>query len=221
MTNRKHEKKPLSKKVQSLNEQLQRRRGVRDLPKRFLIVCEDGKSAPSYFESLKVYLKLSATSVVVANSGGRTQPIQVVERAIELKENVASDESGTEPFEQVWCVIDGDYGSKITNARKKAKAIGIELAISTKCFEYWVLLHFAENDTATSDCDSLVSKLKKHLPTYQKGSCDFQEIVLNVDDACARAEKLRKPGIKRGDLPEDQNPCSEVYLLIKAIKGAS
>ena len=42
-------KKPLSKKVMALNEQLQRRRGVRDLAKRFLIVCEDDKSAPNYY----------------------------------------------------------------------------------------------------------------------------------------------------------------------------
>lgn len=211
-------KKPLSKKVGILLEQLQRRRGVRDLAKRFLIVCEDEKPAPHYFEALKKQFQLSAASIQVVGSGGNSQPIQVVERAIEIKESAANPESGTEPFDQVWCVIDGDYGHKINNARSKAKANGIELAISTKCFEYWILLHFEENDISTKNCNALVHTLRhKYLPQYEKGACDFHDIVKRVHDACRRAEKLRKPGIDRGDLPEIQNPCSEVYRLINAI----
>ncbi len=215
-------KRPLSKATVALLEQLQRRRGLRDLPKRFLIVCEDDKSAPNYFEALKKHFSLSAASIQVAGSGGNSQPIQVVARAVELKERAADPDSGTEPFDQVWCVIDGDYGEKINNARAKAKANAVELAISTKCFEYWVLLHFEENDTSTLDCDALVHSLrKKHLPQYEKGTCDFREIVKRVRDASKRAEKRRKPGIARRDRPEDQNPCSEVYRLVNAILDAS
>lgn len=222
MSKKKPQKKPLSKKVKTLLEQLQRRRGVRDLAKRVLIVCEDGKSAPNYFESLKKHLNLSAASIHIAGSGGRTQPIQVVARAIELRNRANGSASGTEPFDQAWCVIDGDYGDKINNARASANANQIRLAITTMCFEYWILLHFVDSDTATMDCDDLVSSLRHpHLPDYQKGNCDFQEIVKRVDDACARAERHRQPGIDRGELPENQNPCSEVYLLIKAIRDAS
>jgi hypothetical protein len=218
MSQRKKQKKPLSKKTIALNEQLRRRSGVRDLAKRFLIVCEDQKSAPNYFDARKKHLRLDATSVRVAGSGGRTQPIQVVERAVEIRDSAADADSGTEPSDEVWCVIDGDYGAKINNARAKAEANGVQLAISTKCFEYWVLLHFEESDTATNDCDTLVSALrKKHLSDYQKGSCDFTSIVEHVHDASKRAEKLRKPGIGRGDLPENQDPCTEVYKLINAI----
>ena len=110
------------------------------------------------------------------------------------------------------------YGTKINNARAKAKAKGLELAISTKCFEYWVLLHFERSATPTADCDKVVSSLrKKHLPQYEKGTCEFHEIVKRVHDARNRAEKLRKPGINQGLLPENQNPCTEVYRLINAI----
>lgn len=221
MSKGKQLKKPLSKKVAALLDQLQRRRGVRDLALRFLIVCEDGKFAPNYFEALKEHFKLTATSIKVAGSSGKTQPIQVVERAVELRDNSADPESGTLPFDQVWCVIDGDYGSKINNARAKARANRVELAISTKCFEYWVLLHFEENDTATVDCEAVVHALRKrHVPQYEKGTCDYHEIVPRVHDACRRAEKLRKPGISRGELPESQNPCSEVYKLVNEILKA-
>ena len=213
-------KKLLSKATTALLEQLQRRRGIRPLAKRFLIVCEDEKSARNYFNSLKEYFNLSATSVEVAGSGGRTQPLQVVERAVELKKSAAKGDSGTEPFGQVWCAIDGDYADKINNARSKAKANRVQLAISTMCFEYWILLHFEENDQSTLNCDDTVHALKKFIPRYEKGKYDFRSIVSRVREASARAEKLRKPGIARGDLPEVQNPCSEVYLLVNAILEA-
>ncbi len=215
-------KKPLSPKTAALLAQLERRRGVRNLQKRFLIVCEDEKSSRNYFEALKRHFNLSAGSIRVADSSGHTQPVQVVERAIDIKKNAASPNSGTLPFEQVWCVIDGDYGCKIANARHKADANGVELAISTMCFEYWVLLHFEENDKSTIDCDGVVRTLKrKHLPGYAKGSFDFSSIVVRVHDACKRAEQLRRRGIARGDdLPENQNPCSEAYKLVYAILGA-
>jgi len=222
MSKGKKTKKPISKKTQSLLNDLQRKRGVRELAKRFLIVCEDDKSAPNYFQSLKKHFNLSATSIVVAGSDGHTQPIQVVKRAIMLKDNSAKADGGTEPFDQVWCVIDGDYGSKIHNARASATANGIELAISTQCFEYWVLLHFEESATPAIDCDAVIHilKRKKYFPDYEKGKCDFNPIVVNVHEACKRAAKLRKPSLAARTLPEDQNPCSEVYKLVNAILDA-
>ena len=108
-------------------------------------------------------------------------------------------------------------GDKIANARFKARAANIELAVSTMCFEYWLLLHFEENDKSALDCECHIRLLKKHLPQYNKGTCDFLPIVKRVSEACNRAEKLRRPGLNRGDLPENQNPCSEVYLLIQAM----
>lgn len=118
-------------------------------------------------------------------------------------------------------MIDGDYGIKIHNARASATAKGIELAISTPCFEYWVLLHFEESAAPAIDCDAVIHTLKKkYLSVYDKGKCDFQEIVVNVREACKRAAKLRKPDLANGTLPEDQNPCSEVYKLVDAILGA-
>ena len=220
MSKPRHVKKPISTKTKSLLERLARQRGTRSLEKRFLIVCEDTKSACHYFEALKSYLNLDATSVRVAHSGGRTQPIQVVNEAIRLKEASAKEESGTEPFSQVWCVIDGDYGTKINNARASANAKEIQLAISNKCFEYWILLHFEESSSPTDDCAGVVSRLKKRIPNYDKGFSSYQAIVPDVDSACTRAEKLRKPGLARGENPEDQNPCTEVYLLVSAIRNS-
>jgi hypothetical protein len=209
--------KPLSKATMRLQEQLRRKREVRVIQKRFLIVCEDGKSAPKYFEALKKHECLTAASISVFGNGGKTQPIQVVQSAIERKKCAAIDNSGTEPFDHVWCVIDGDYGSAIKAARKEAKANGVHLAVSTMCFETWVLLHFEETPVSATNCDAVVRALKEnHCPKYSKGKCDFLEIVPHSRKASERARKLRQ----KSSLPEDQNPCSDVYLLIDAIFNA-
>ncbi len=224
MSKRNPGKKPISKATTSIIEQQKRKQGVRDLKKRFLIVCEDAKSAPNYFLALRRHFKLSATSVRVVGSDGNSQPIQVVNRAIQIKNQVEKAnkpkkqqdaESYIIKYDEVWCVIDGDYGNKITNARASAKANQVQLAVSTMCFEYWILLHFEENDTSTSNCDAIVSSLKakKYIPKYAKGTCDFHDVVPHVHAACKRAKKLRRPA----ENPEEQNPCSEVYKLINAI----
>ncbi len=197
MSKGKKPKKPLSPAANALLKDLQRRQGVKELAERFLIVCEDTNSAVDYFIALKKHLKLAATSVIVAHSGHRTQPIQVVQEAVARRKEAASPQSGTEPFDHVWCVIDGDYGDKIPPARTKAKAHGIKLAISTMCFEYWILLHFEGCDKSTLDCDGVIYNLRRrHLPDYEKGNCDYRRIVEDVDIARTRAERLRKPGIE-------------------------
>jgi hypothetical protein len=213
--------KPQSKAVQHLLNQLQRKRETRETAKRYLIVCEDDKSAPNYFEALKRFLNLSATCIKVVGSGGHSQPLQVVNEAIKRKNLSMSPESSTEPFETAWCVIDGDFGPKVKEARAVAgQSGGIKLAVSTMCFEYWILLHGKEIGTPTASCDETLKILKKeYLPNYSKGGFRFDEVVRSYREASQRAKKLRMAGIRRGSLAEDQNPCSEVYLLIEEVCG--
>jgi hypothetical protein len=208
--------KTRSKKWDSFIASVQRRRGVRELQTRFLVVCEDDVSAPNYFLALKKHENLTATSVEVVGSKHKSQPIQVVDRAIELMKLANHEDSGTEPFEQIWCVVDGEHSYKLNNARSRACANGVKLAVSTMCFEYWVLLHFDEHAKSALNCDAVVSTLKKHQPNYTKGGCDFTDIVPHARTASERAKRLRDRSVH----PENQNPCSEVYLLIDAILGS-
>ncbi len=67
MSKGKKTKKPISKKTQSLLKDLQRKRGVRELAKRFLIVCEDDKSAPNYFQALKKHFNLYGIDCISSN----------------------------------------------------------------------------------------------------------------------------------------------------------
>jgi RloB-like protein len=206
-------KKPLSPKIEKLNELLSRRRGIRELNKRFLIVCEDTKSAKNYFDAFIRNFRIGSASVRITSSGGNTQPIQVVQEAISLKKQAEKYSDATLPFDEIWCVIDGDYGNKIENARNSANSNGVKLAITTMCFEHWILLHFEKNNKSSHDCNDKVKDLKKRfVPDYEKGTYDYKEIVKDARKASKHAKQLRNQ--EEWPRPENQNPCSELYLLV-------
>jgi hypothetical protein len=203
---------PKSVKYHALVQQLHRSTGIRNPAKRILIVCEDTKSAPRYLEELKQHLRLSATSVSVVDSKSYTQPKQVVERAIKEKAKAAQEEErdGLPRYHACYAVIDGDYGNKVKAARKLAFENGIELIVSTPCFETWVLFHVAHWDTSVAKCKDVIHELKKHLPEYHKGSFSYGQLVARHNEARIRAEKLRRATT----LPEEQNPCSDMYKML-------
>ncbi len=218
MSQRNPKKRPQSNKArdykQHFDDIIKRKTGTIDLATRILIVCEDGKSAINYFKALKRLMGLSAVSPVVKpNKDGQTQPEQVVAHARQLMAQAL--DSGTEPFDLVWCVIDGDFGPKVTRCRPTADSSHIQLAISTPCFELWVLLHHQDHGTAAYRCGDIVSLLKKAQPRYEKGSFDFTPTVRNVLDAYERARRLRNESAFR--LPEEQNPSSDLYKLIEEL----
>ncbi len=215
MSKRGKTRKPISEKTKLLLDSLSRRTGVRNVARRILIVCEDDKSSPNYFRAIIQKYRLSAAAVVVG-SGHQTQPIQVVDLAIERRER-AKESTQETPFDETWCVIDGEYGKKIANARARANAKNIKLAISTPCFEYWVLLHFKQTSNAGPDCKAVMRSLFEHIPDYEKGKCDFENVVQHVKDASQYAHLCRKQGLAAHPHPEDQNPCSELFKLIKSL----
>ena len=197
----------------SFDEITKRRTGTIDLATRILIVCEDEKSAVNYFNALIKQMGLSSISPkVFPNDNGETQPDQVIQYAKELKQKARK--SGTEKYDEIWCVIDGDFGGKVTNSRQTARHSNIKLAISTPCFEFWVLLHYEDRGEFELKCDGMVSQLRKHLKMYKKGTWNFEETVKAVPDAYARAKQQRNA---ETPFAEDQNPCSDLYILIEKL----
>jgi len=205
-----------SPKYAHIVESLQRKRGIRDANERILVVCEDGASAVTYFNLLRIHLRLTATSVAVEGPNGGTQPEAIVKKAKKLMREAAKSE-GTDAFDQIWCVVDGDYGNRVATARANARAAGVKLAVTTPCFEYWVLLHLEDFRTSQVSCDDVTAQLKGHLSGYDKSekTCAklFPKIVENYSIAARRAREGRKQ--RPSDDPETHNPCSDVYLLVE------
>lgn len=182
--------------------------------KRFLIVCEDSKSAPKYFAELRRILRTEIRCIEITSSGKRTDPLSVVKRA----------KANGRAFDFVWAVFDADthhtQSSHIPNARNLAQSNNIQLAISNPCFEYWLILHFKEYRKTQQNSKQMEKTLsdiwkKEYKEEYHKGKSNFNDIVKRYEEARKWAKNGRKQ--TANEMPEQHNPCSEIYLLIDQI----
>ncbi len=124
----------------------------REVIQRFLIICEGTKTEPHYFQSFRV-----PSVVIVDVQGFGFSPLQLVDEAIRLRREAASDE-----YDQVWCVFDRDewpvdnFNGALSSARQRE----VKVAWSNEAFELWYLLHFHYHDTATT-VHLLVAQLRR------------------------------------------------------------
>jgi hypothetical protein len=117
----------------------------------FLIVTEGTVTEPVYFEFVVQQLQIATVRVKVLPSVG-SDPRQVVITAEQVaKEQFKKSKKGllgiNEPsyFDHVWAVVDTDVAvrNNIWNdVMQIAASRKVNLADSTPCFEFWLLLHF-------------------------------------------------------------------------------
>jgi len=206
-----------SRKFEHMLRGLERKRGIRDASPRFFICCEDGKSAPQYFEVLRKYHKYSPQSFVVDKISYGTDPCSVVDRAVDFKKELEKNEDlCEEDGDRVWVVIDVDQHQGMNDACQRAQSSDIEILISNPCFEYWILLHFEDTAPGVHDCNELIKKhLKRHLKDYDKGKTDYRDFIDRADEAAIRAERQFKA--KAESDPIKCCPCTMIYKLIQAL----
>lgn len=113
----------------------------------FLIVCEDEKTEPSYFENYKNQIPVETLYLKAVGAG--KDPKGVVKQAI-LERNNLSREAKKE-VDATWVVFDKDDADenpiKISNfdeAFKKADNENLNIAFSNEAFELWLLIHFKD-----------------------------------------------------------------------------
>lgn len=188
-----------------------------------LIVCEGERTEPIYFNALKQERKLS--SVTVKHARGATAPRQVVERAIVLRDERARAARRGEdvPFDQVWCVVDGDGTGAVEAAhvlaeedRKKCgkKKAGIQIADSMPCFELWLLLHFRYTTAPEDNSSGLEGALSSVIGRpYEKNAPPMEELLPRIEDAVQNAERLAN----HCEQSNTQNPHTAVHELVKVL----
>jgi len=113
----------------------------------FLIVCEDQKTEPYYFEKFKE--KFPKETVFIRPVGTGRSSKGVVEQTV-IERNKLYEESH-KTVDEVWAVFDTDDAEKTTgNTQRFVEAFeiadkeNIRIAYSNEVFELWLLLHFAD-----------------------------------------------------------------------------
>ncbi|OCQ89375.1 abortive phage infection protein [Nostoc sp. MBR 210] len=180
---------------------------VKDIRKRFLIVCEGEKTEPNYFKSFR------SPGLVIAIHGIGANPSRLVDEAKKL---CKQDE-----YDYTWCVFDRDSWPKqdFNNALQNARLQGIEVAYSNEAFELWYILHFEYLNTGLSrrDYEHKLSNLLGQ--PYRKNSETIYEQIKNCQQtAIKNAERL----IKEYEplVPADDNPSTTVYKLVQQLNEA-
>jgi len=200
---------------------LTRPRPAREPYDRVLIVSEGIKTEPLYLREVVDVLKLSSANISITGANG-SAPITVVNHAINLFEQ-ESARGGQ--YDRVYCVLDQDSHASYSAALQKLKSIrprDLFYAISSvPCFEYWVLLHFEYTTQAfvrtgkQTPCESVITRVKKHLPEYSKGTGKLYDIIGdNTDVAIKRAEQANRDGARAGT----DNPSTDVGSLIQYLR---
>lgn len=196
-------------------DDLRRRRHFLEPRPHILVCCEGIVTEPSYFNGLKREGHNNLLRVEV-KPGGKV-PKTLVDFAVDLKheaENKARRlEDDNLKYDEVWCVFDVDAHPHIPDAKQKAEANHIKLAISNPCFELWLLLHFCDQH-AHIKRHPLQSACREHLPGYEK-NVPFELVFPHHQEAVGRAKEL-DDWQKRQKRPGG-NPSTGVYRLTQRI----
>lgn len=196
---------------------LYRRRPTREPYARVLIVCEDAKATPAYFRELVDRYRLSTANIVVVGSG--SDPRFLVKKAKALRRTESRRGDG---YDAVYCVFDRDEHAHFVTASQEAQAVGMLLARSWPCFEFWLVLHFtyhrrpyaqSGNRTAAQNC---VRELEQHLPSYTKG---MTGVFANLQDRLETAKNNAERGRSDASVTGQDNPSTEVHSLVTYLQS--
>ncbi|MER5349501.1 RloB family protein [Kitasatospora sp. NPDC002551] len=178
-----------------------RARERRRVQQRILVLCGAAQTEKQYFEGLRNERRKS--NIVVKVRVETSDPLNVVRAAVKHRN------ADRDVFDDYWVVLDKDEFD-IDQAIGLAEKEGILVALSTPCFEYWLLLHFCDHNAHLSAYRQVVPLLKKHVGDYDKKSIDFKAYSGRVEDAVQRAGK--RWSVCGG---QHRNPSTSVHELVR------
>ena len=125
-----------------------------------VVVCDDSRTAPAYFDELKREVKQHTTLKIGPARCQGAAPDAVVEQAIIEREKLRED---GDDRDSVWALIDMEQEpfarKRATDAKELGEQRGITVALSDPCYEVWTLLHLENTGRQFSDCGQVLSHL--------------------------------------------------------------
>ena len=221
-------KKGKPKRHQSLvrGRDLSRRNGFREPNKTILIVCEDAKSSPDYFERLRKKLSLKPVTVEICGKECGTDPKGVVDCAVQKRKD-AEKSPVKDGYDKVFCVVDIDKHRNMGDAIQRARDNTIDLIISNPCFEYWYILHFKRTGEVYNNHHQpqkdfqaiLRGQYNNPRYKYEKCGCEFFEIIYpETKDAIKNAKSILKSQHHGESDLSKCNPSTHVYKVVESMQ---
>ncbi|MFF5086324.1 RloB family protein [Streptomyces niveus] len=193
------------------SQRISKSRGRRSENKKILIVAEGVKTEPQYFEGLASHLNAQAVHVIsVKPIGTGRDPLSVVREADQRRRQ---EEQNGDAFDSVWCVVDVDSHATLPSACDLASRNSLSIAVSSPCFEIWLLWHFEEH-RAWVTAQALAAKLKKHGVSGKSLPSGFP--YAGYSEAKVRAEKCEAVRV----IHSPPNPSSSVSDLVAELEAA-
>jgi RloB-like protein len=201
---------------------LKRMVAIRRPRKTIVVFCEGEKTEPQYLQALKQERSVrdvAAIDLRVEIGHGGDVPRTLVSLAVSARDRAAEERDEVDEF---WCVFDVEQPKNhpgLGEARRRAEANGIKLAISNPCFELWLILHF-QSHGGWLDNDG-ARRLRRRLDGSADKSLEAVKYMPLVADAARRAVELEKRHQRNGASFPDDNPSSGMHLLISAAEPPS
>jgi hypothetical protein len=167
--------------------------------RQILVVCGGRRTEPAYLDGLR---RTTENAALQIRAVGRS-PVQLVDYASGL--------ASTRDYDEVWCVVDADQFD-VEQAHRSARVGDVELAVSSPCFEYWLLLHLRDVRRQFRDCREVTEELLRHLPAYDKTGLRFGDFADGIADAVTRARTLHD-----GTTAPYPNPSSGIWRLVERL----
>ncbi len=202
----------------------ERKAGDRELnTASFLIVSEGEQTEPNYFNGLAKHIndtygkqKIDVKTPIIYPQGEGKCTVSLVQAAAQVaaRSHVL--------YKQIWILFDKDDFEDFDDAVNLCDTYGYHAGWSNQSFEYWLLLHF-ENLESALHRDVLFGKLNQIFNRY--GICDrgynkndkdiFEHVIANggLKNAVRNARSI---DIKydKAIPPSKRDPCTKVYKLI-------
>lgn len=184
------------------------------------IVCEGETTEPNYFRGiLKAYGWAGAQAVKPKDNS----PVGIVREAKKLYKQAVKSRIPKANI-HVWAVFDRDGHANLKQALQDAKANNINVAFSSVCFEYFIVLHFEKCTRPFENCDAVISYLKKQYDQdYAKKADHFQTLKDHLQTAVDNNHWLLTKHLKYENLEgtniADRNPYTDVMHLLKFLTG--
>ena len=176
-----------------------------------VIASEDEFAVQQYFdlfESVRIQFE------VLNTEDGKSSPKEVLKRIKDYQEEFQIGDG-----DQFWVVTDVDHWADANHVKnlvevlQQSKQREISIALSNPCFDFWLLLHFAEfpNDDF-ENCDEVATLIRRTVGSYNKTR--VFDLPINID-AVKRAIDSAKANDPEGKILESTG--THVYRILDAL----